>query len=294
MTDPPDLRARLIALRDDAIRQLAEARDAPELKADIAFSRWCEDNGFGEDVLNKNERAAAIAMGREPEALRQCLETTTRSSLQYIYHSEFSRFPYVRKPRNRRRQPSLLGAPPRQRKKAEAVYDELAAGGAPISVRELAEKAGVSEATAAKALLVKRVEAETEPLDPAAMRATMRKRYEATVRAAKKALHEEITAEVTAAICHEYDGYLVHLREREAWAQKIIAGHNGFMSRDIYRKIKACLHPDHNTFTHAAEALNLFTELEAVLVKPEGPVFSGPPLPTTAAELMARRRQNKR
>ena len=103
MTDPPDLRARLIALRDDAIRQLAEARDAPELKADIAFSRWCEDNGFGEDVLNKNERAAAIAMGREPEALRQCLETTTRSSLQYIYHSEFSRFPYVRKPRPRLR-----------------------------------------------------------------------------------------------------------------------------------------------------------------------------------------------
>jgi hypothetical protein len=32
-------------------------------KADIAFGEWCEANGFGENVINHQTRAAAIAMG---------------------------------------------------------------------------------------------------------------------------------------------------------------------------------------------------------------------------------------
>src|SRR4051812_22596306 len=79
---------------------------SPELKADIAFSRWCEDNGFGADVLDHRTRAAAIAMGREPEALCECLNATDRQSLRYIYENEFSRFTCAGKP-TRRKQASV-------------------------------------------------------------------------------------------------------------------------------------------------------------------------------------------
>ena len=46
--------------------------------------------------MNHQDRAAAIAMGREPEALRACLEATGRRSLQWIYRFEFSEFAEVR------------------------------------------------------------------------------------------------------------------------------------------------------------------------------------------------------
>ncbi len=43
--------------------------------------------------------------------------------------------------------------------------------------------------------------------------------------------------------------------------------------------------------SRAGDALQIFSRLEKVLVKPEEAALSGPPLPTTAAGLMARRRQ---
>lgn len=66
---------------------LVEARKSHPVNTE--FGRWCEDNGFGEDKLNPRDRAAAIAMGHDPEALRACLESTNRTSIRYIYDNEF-------------------------------------------------------------------------------------------------------------------------------------------------------------------------------------------------------------
>jgi hypothetical protein len=226
-------------------------------------------------------------MGREPEALRACLEATTRRSLREIYRLEFSRFSSPAKPTKRRKK-----KPAPQLEKALAAVDDLQIGGDLITEKRVSEAAGVSSATAHIAIQMRRedVPAPAEPLKPAEMRQSMRKRYEATLRQARKELREEVTAEVTG----EYDVYVRRLNERHIWAEHIIAGHQGVMSRDAFRKIKACLHPDHNTFKYAAEALQTFSELERVLVKPDEPAVSGPALPTTAAELMARRRQFQR
>ena len=118
------------------------------------------------------------------------------------------------------------------------------------------------------------------------MSLSVRKRYEAALRKARKELREEITAEINAV----YDVYVKRRHERDVWAERIIASHKGLISKDAFRKIKACLHPDHNTFAHAADALRIFSDLEKILVKPDEPA-AGPPLPTTAAELMARRQE---
>src|SRR5262245_57965602 len=66
---------------------LAEARG--QFPANIEFGQWCNDNAFGENILNSDDRAAAIDMGRDPTALRACLEATDRRSLQMIYRHEF-------------------------------------------------------------------------------------------------------------------------------------------------------------------------------------------------------------
>jgi len=60
---------------------IAEVRE--QFTTDTAFNQWCEDNGFDEKVINHQDRAAAIVMGRDPVALRVCLETSKRWLLPY-------------------------------------------------------------------------------------------------------------------------------------------------------------------------------------------------------------------
>lgn len=278
-------REEWIAIQEAICRDLAAARDA--FPADIEFGQWCADNGFGEGVVNRDTRAAAIAMGREPEALRKCLEATGRRSLQHIYRAEFERFRQVTKPAIRRKSKLQLPRPSPKLELARDAIDKLQTDGAKVTVRSVAEAAQVSVVTADKAIVQRRAEAELDPLDPAEMRQSMRKRFELAVRKARAELRDEVVAEVN----REYDVYVRRTSERCARADRIIASHRGVMSREAFRKIKACLHPDHNSFKYAAEALQLFGELEDALVKADEDAGSSPPLPMSAAELMARRRR---
>jgi hypothetical protein len=110
-------------------------------------------------------------------------------------------------------------------------------------------------------------------------------------RRARAALLAEVRAEVAA----EFYVYMQRWKERVTHADRILAAYKGVISRADFRKIKACLHPDHNTFAHAAEALQIFSELEQVLVKPEAPVMSGAALlPASVGEMMARRKRPRR
>jgi len=166
-------------------------------------------------------------------------------------------------------------------------YDELEAKGEAITARAIEERAQVSNTPVRRVFALKNEEAKLDPLTPAEMRATMQKRYELAIRKARLEIREELKEEVY----RELDGLVRRVKERSDRADRVLQNFKGVMSKDAFRKIRACLHPDHNSFKFAAEALQTFSELESVLVKPDDPIYRGPPLPTTAAELMARRRR---
>jgi len=289
-------RQEWIEIQEGKCLTLAEMRD--QFPADIEFGHWCDENGFGKEVVDHRTRAAAITMGRQPEALRECLEVTERKSLEAICRFEFRRFTNVRKPKSRSAEPKPRGRRPTKVPPAmvEEALRRLNAG-EPINKSQLGEMFDLGKNTVERAI----VEAQTEfklrtspevaPLPPPDMSATMQQRYDAQLALAKKRLREELKIEVTAEVHKIYDGYIKYYNERIVRAEQIIASHRGIMDRAMFRKIKASLHPDHSTFQHAAEALRLFSELEDVLVKPETPALKGPPLPQTAVELMAQRKR---
>lgn len=306
--------------------KLAEARDSKEFAANIEFGEWCQASGFGKDVLNHQTRAAAIAMGREPDALRKCLAVTERRSLQLIYRHEFDRFTNASKTTRAKKEAPAAPAPAAAKtepkadrseafKRVAKVYDERVINGEDVAPGKLHEITGVSAPVVRQVIAVRQTEqqaaatlqqakqqAETivqqakqqaaatlQDLSRDDMPKAMQARFDQAVRRAEKELRAKIYEEVRAEVQKEFDIYLGRLTEQEVWARQIIEHHNGVISKSLFRMIKACLHPDHNTFSHAAEALREFSALERVLVKPEKAALSGPALPTTAAELMKRR-----
>jgi hypothetical protein len=289
-------RQEWIAIQEAKCATLVEIRG--QFTANIEFGEWCEDNGFGKDVLNPETRAAAIAMGRHPKELRECLEATRRRSLDTIHRLEFDRFCNItkttRREQNQTKKPDLPHNITEDQAE-EIIHRHFERGETLLDITHdlISPDAKRQSLAVEKIVAIERgrrhgmSEQLDPPLDPADMRQNMRNRYEATLRKARKELREEITAEINGV----YDVYVRRLNERHTWAERIIASHKGVISKEAYRKVKACLHPDHNSFKFAAEALQIFSELEPLLVKPDEPIPAGPPLPTTAAELMARRRE---
>lgn len=292
-----DGRREWIEAAYDLCLHLAAAK--AEHPALIEFGQWCHNNGFGEKIINRNTRAAAIAMAEQPNALRKCLEDTARRSLDTIHKFDFGRFHNVMKTAKPRREHKPR-TEDKQKATAEAIRPLVESGGT-IDREAVAEKLGVSEATVQRAVQRERGRLEglheaatyVEPAKPAEMAPSMRQRYEAALRVAEKRLREELVVEIRAEVFKEYDFYIQHLNEKNDRAERILNNHKGLISREMFRRIKACLHPDHNSFTFAAEALQAFSELEDVMVKAEPSAIAGPPLPRTAAEMMARRRTKR-
>jgi len=115
-------------------------------------------------------------------------------------------------------------------------------------------------------------------------------KLEAAIRQHKKKMDLEFEERVRQKVLSDTKERLEWMKKKEDWANRIIDSHKGIFSRQDYRKILACLHPDHNSFQFAGEALQAFSKQEKVLVKPEPPVLSGPPLPTLAEMLASRER----
>lgn len=267
----------------DLCLHLVELRE--QFAANIEFGHACETNGFGKDVLNYDTRAAAIDMGREPGALRLCLEATERRALLQIYRHEWGRFRQVSKterPRTRK--------PPRAKKEEHAaeVYDRLTAEGRSFTRQDLADEAGVSNGTAAR-VFFKKEQVVVQPLDPATATAPVRQRMEAWTRAERKRLRLEIEAEMRVTYAHHEEDWFKHIWERVSWAEKILNRYDGLMPKEDYLIIVKCLHPDTTADDKLrATAFRLFTKHKDILIKPELKL-SGPPLPSLG-ELLARRR----
>jgi hypothetical protein len=115
-------------------------------------------------------------------------------------------------------------------------------------------------------------------------------KLEASIRQHKKKLDLEFEERVRLTVLSRTKERFEWMKKKEEWANRIIDSHKGIFSRQDYRKILACLHPDHNSFQFAAEALQAFSKQEKVLVKPEPPARNPntPPLPSLA-EMMASR-----
>lgn len=270
--------------------RLAEAR--LRCVANIEFGQWCTNNGFGKDILNMHDRAAAIAMGNDPQALRKCLEATERRSLQYIYKHDFPRFACISKTAKSPRKSSRRQNVTFDLDAAREVIRPLIEEDLPISRGKLADLLDVSVSVIHMADLMERgrleglAEAEIKPLSIDEMKPAMQNRYKAALRIATEQIRTQIKAQIDA----EYVVYLKHWKARVARADRIIASHRGVMSHNDFRIVLAGLHPDHNTFAQASTAFELFKRLEPVLVRSETPELAGPPVPTTVAEMMARRK----
>ena len=272
----------------DLCLHLAELRES--FKSNIEFGHACEGNGFGGEVLNHQTRAAAVAMGQEPEALRACLEATQRRSLEMIYRDEFGRFTSVRKTKRPSRKQPAVGV---KEQHAAVVYDRLTAEGRTFTRPDLARLAGVSPGTAARAYnrrqLEEEVRGKVEPLDPATVSPSTREKMEAWQRAERKRLRAAIEAEFEERYDFRTEPWLARIYERISWAEKTLKAYRGIMSKADYQTIVKCLHPDTAPDPKLkAEAFRLFTQHKDILIEPDlGP--PGPPLPTLG-ELLHRKR----
>ena len=270
-------REEWVALQLTKCATLVEVRD--QFTADIAFGQACKDNGFSEDVLSHETRAAAIAMGREPEALSACLKATTRNSLLTIYREEFGRFRSTSKPTSRRTAPAKpkpnklaperrMNATLQAEAAAKAVLDEGK------TYAEVSAETGFSSTVLRSAIA--REEGRREALADSEIRPTdlpltAQQKLEIAIRRHLKKLDLEFEERVRLKVLADTKSRLEWMKEKEDRANKIIDSHKGIFSRQDYRKILACLHPDHNTFQFAAEALQTFIKHEKVLVKPDPP-----------------------
>jgi len=281
-----------VALADQGQKQWIEAtlamaqhlREAREVfgEDDRAFGAWLKREQI---QIERDDRQALINFGENMAKFRKIL-SDDRAGLRpnTLWQKNKSSYEKFVRPKSAKQPPSI------QFEKCKDAYADLKLEGITPTVEAVAKRAGTSDTPARIAVAFMHGTEEARPLtdDERKLRgAAFEKRYEATLKKARAEIRDELRAEVY----KELDVFVRHVKERAERADRILAGFKGHMSKETFRKIRACLHPDHNTFKFAAEALQAFSELEAVLVKPDDPVYAGPPLPTTAAELMARRRR---
>ena len=115
----------------DLCVHLAEARAA--FPANDEFGRWCDAGGF---KLSHQDRAAAVAMGKEADRARQVLEATERRSLQLIHAHEFRLTSASKTPRPK---PKPIST---ERERAFAADDRRKAAGEELTWEAVRAEAG--------------------------------------------------------------------------------------------------------------------------------------------------------
>ena len=197
---------------------LAEART--QFPADIAFGQWCEASGFGKDVLNDHDRAAAIKMGQYPDEARQVLGTTERRSLRYIYEQE-CRFGQVAKPTTKSRRSGLKHGNKKQlAPELEARVEQLLLNS--VSPQIIANIRGtIAKRSNVSDTVVRRIKANLEgalgnALDLTTFSETQKDKFDRALRAAKLELRAEIKAEVENDVRKVYEEHVLNVCQPEA------------------------------------------------------------------------------
>ena len=300
-------RMERIELTLDLCGAIAEARGYHS--SDQAFGAWWDKQDFRRydgKPLNKDERAAAIEMGRDLTKLRNTLTNSHRISLQTIL-TEF-RFLNVQKPTS---EPAKQKRERRSVNKVEAVAENLRAATGEIPDRDtLAQAAHVSPRSADNAIrAVKaaddaraeaKVTVDEETLAEAA-RASLPKssqeKLDIVLRRERKRLEEEFEERArlqAQKILTELS--LPFYNEKLKFYEAVVAGRSGVFTKAEFDQITKCLHSDHvmslgpKTVQQHDAAFILFRKAEIKLVNEDESPLMGE-RPWTLAELDRRRKK---
>jgi len=256
-----------VAATLDLCVALAEAR--AEFTANDEFGRWCDASGF---ALNHQDRAAAVAMGKETDRARQVLEATERRSLQHIYQHEF-RLTHVSKTDvDTTKRTSAPKPVNEKRQRAFAAYDEIAADkGRKPTFAEVQQAAGVSN-TVARAVFTTRaaeasVQAEAKPAPTDA-------ELDAIEASLPPAIQEEIRRVVLRRRRKWEDetGITLYMKQIESMMTMFTTPSYAVMYRAEYNTIMRCLHPDtarSRSDAELAEGFRLFTYYKLKILNDE-------------------------
>lgn len=199
----------------------------------------------------------------------------------------------------------------RTSEKADLAYQRLvdmAAAGEPLplTAQALADLIGTSRNPARMGLaryqVRREVEAEfkresepvpVEPVDVTSFSYSQRIRYERAVSQIKWQLEKTFEDRVQAEIRRRVEDFVLpSYRETESHWRAVIKARKGIMTRDLFRRILASLHPDRSMSNETlAEVFQAFREMELALVSEKELPTPQSTLPKTVEELLARRRK---
>lgn len=300
------------AIALDLCIHLAQARG--KFDSNKAFHDWLVENKLD---VEKNDRAAAVAMGKHPEVTKTVLEQTKSRSLRLIHLEEF-RIPTdgntepeevkLKKdgtPRQRagRKKGETKAAPKSRRGKKMPKLDEARKivrakleADEPISPHKLEKEHGISHVTFDMAITAElaRKEAEADqPIDASTLSMSAQEKLEIAKRQQQKAWEREKEELIRLAALKLIEELLLpHWKEkfdRAERIEKMLSKRRGLMSEANYKTILACLHPDNSaSTTKRNEAFRLFSELKDYLVTPAGLSPNSPKtFPSNVKEMMA-------
>lgn len=303
----------------DLCADLSEARK--RFDANQEFHRWLEDNDLGEDRLNKDDRAAAIAMGKETEVMQVVLEQTERRSLKYIFAEEFKpRVLHVantskartERPKRAAKRPAKADTvaevakpapsqpepaqpePPKSRGTLQPGEEQRQASiNIAPAVWDAFKEGAEGEGTSAAAKLGRIATAVVmEPPDPVDLSQSAREKFDAALRAHKKMLDVQFEQRVQAEVKQRVEELILpHFQQKERDAERIIKARKSVMPRSTYRKILAALHPDDSMSKEAKRlTFEAFKDLELLVVGEAEMPTGGTTLPGSLEELLQRRK----
>jgi hypothetical protein len=206
--------------------------------------------------MNHQDRAAGIAMGSEPDALRACLQATKRQSLRLIHAHDFPRFTSAGKPTRR----AAAKKPPPDTPQTDRAYATLVEaqrlGQELPGKKELAKQLGLSHMAVEKAW--DRLHRENESLpDLESLSPSSKARAERTILAYKKAILRNVNAMIYAEARKIIDQADFSTRkglseanakirelEKQNWDLRQTLARRGIFTKAEFRQLQMCVHPD--------------------------------------------------
>lgn len=184
---------------------------------------------------------------------------------------------------------------PPQLTKARAIIRPSLEAGENVIPKKFEQQFGISADSFERALHAELARLEAfEEMGASPWTKTTGKRLAATIRAHKKKLNLEFEGQVIREIQRRINSLVLpSLLKREAEASRIVKGRKGSMSKEEYRLILSCLHPDRvpeELKKKYEAAFHIFKGLEKLLLSEKELPTNVVKLPTTYADLMAHRK----
>jgi hypothetical protein len=167
----------------------------------------------------------------------------------------------------------------------------LVQSGQQIGARRLGREIGISHCTMEAAIEAERALVEAEHAEPVVRREDLspsaQQRFDAAVRRIEREMEarcaEQVRVQIRDGLSQRLEGVRLQMAEEKRHYEAVIKGRRGIMTRDVFNKIRRCLHPDsRNSVTDEllAEAFRLFELLKINLLNETDFPVAGPAIPT--------------